>query len=58
MHESGPIEILVERNRARIKDSVVMAAGFDPFLERARKAVRSISVDDGAMITETFGPQP
>ena len=58
VHESGPIEILVERNRARIKESVVMASGFDPFLERARKAVRSISMDDGAMITETFGPQP
>jgi ferredoxin-NADP reductase len=57
-HESGPIEILVERNRVTIKESVVMAAGFDPFLERARKAVEGINGDPAAMITETFGPQP
>ena len=58
VHESGPIEILVERNRATIKSSVVMAAGFDPFLERARKALDSIHADASAMISETFGPQP
>lgn len=57
-HESGPIETLIERNRAAIKGALVMAAGFDPFLERARKAVESIQADPGAMITETFGPQP
>lgn len=55
-HESGLIETLVERNRAKIKDSIVMAAGFDPFLHRARKAVESVNGDAGAMITETFGP--
>jgi ferredoxin-NADP reductase len=58
VHESGPIEILIERNRATIKSSIVMAAGFDPFLERARKALDGIQADGGAMITETFGPQP
>jgi len=58
VHESGPIEILVERNRAKIKGSIVMAAGFDPFLERARKALESIDADPNAMISETFGPQP
>ncbi|HUR82177.1 MAG TPA: FAD-dependent oxidoreductase [Thermoanaerobaculia bacterium] len=57
-HESGPIETLVERNRATIKESLVMAAGFDAFLERARKAITSIQADPEAMITETFGPQP
>ena len=57
-HESGPIEILVERNRSAIKESLLMAAGFDPFLERARKAVSSIGADPGALLTETFGPQP
>jgi len=57
-HESGPIETLVERNRASIKESLVMAAGFDPFLERARKAITSIHAVADAMITETFGPQP
>lgn len=57
-HESGPIETLVERNRVGIKGALVMAAGFDPFLERARKAVESIQADPNAMISETFGPQP
>lgn len=57
-HESGLIETLVERNRGGIKGALVMAAGFDPFLERARKAVESIQADPSAMITETFGPQP
>lgn len=57
-HESGAIETLVERNRAGIKESLIMATGFDPFLERARKAVLSIEADADAMITETFGPQP
>jgi ferredoxin-NADP reductase len=55
-HESGLIETLVERNRARLKDSLVMAAGFDPFLDRARKAVEDVNGDPSAMITETFGP--
>jgi len=58
VHESGPIEGLIERNRALIKGGVVMAAGFDPFLDRVSKALRSIEVDPGTMISETFGPQP
>jgi ferredoxin-NADP reductase len=58
VHESGPIETLVERNRAIIKESLVMAAGFDPFLDRVHQALESIDVDAHAAITETFGPQP
>ena len=58
VHVSGPVETLVERFRTAVKDSVVMAAGFDPFLERARKALQAIEVDADAMITESFGPQP
>jgi ferredoxin-NADP reductase len=58
IHESGPIETLIDRNRIPIKSSTVMAAGFDPFLERSRKALRSIEVDPSTMIAETFGPQP
>ena len=58
VHVSGPIETLVERYRSTIKESVVMAAGFDPFLERARMALQSIEADANAMITESFGPQP
>jgi ferredoxin-NADP reductase len=58
VHESGPIEILVERNRGAIKESIVLAAGFDPFLDRVKKALESIEADASAAITETFGPQP
>ena len=57
-HESGSIETLIERNRAAIKASVVMAAGFDPFLDRVRAALRAIEVDESSLISETFGPQP
>ena len=58
VHESGSIETLIERNRSLIKGAAVMAAGFDPFLERVNKAMRSIEVDPATMISETFGPQP
>lgn len=58
VHESGPIETLVERNRVTIKSSIVMAAGFDPFLERARSVVAAVGADAAAMIVESFGPQP
>jgi phenol hydroxylase P5 protein len=57
-HESGAIETLIERNRVAIKESVVMAAGFDPFLERVRTALTAITVDPEALISETFGPNP
>lgn len=58
VHESGPIETLIERNRAAIKESIVMAAGFDPFLERVHRALESIDADAHAAITESFGVQP
>jgi ferredoxin-NADP reductase len=57
-HESGPIETLVDRNRATIKNAVVMAAGFDPFLARARTEIERIEADPSAMIIETFGAEP
>jgi ferredoxin-NADP reductase len=58
VHESGTIETLVERNRNAIKGALVMIAGFDPFLDRARKALESINADASTAIAETFGPQP
>lgn len=59
VHESGPIEVLVERNRALFHDDVVvMAAGFDPFLERTRQILQRVGYDPARAITETFGPQP
>jgi ferredoxin-NADP reductase len=58
VHMSGPIETLIDRNRAAIAESVIMAAGFDPFLQRAREAIERAGVDASAMIAESFGPQP
>jgi ferredoxin-NADP reductase len=58
VHESGPIEMLIERNRSRCGESILMAAGFDPFLDRVRDALGTIGVDEQGLITESFGPQP
>ena len=58
VHESGPIEGLIERNRSAVRESIVMAAGFDPFLDRVREALMKVNADPNATITETFGPQP
>lgn len=58
VHESGSIETLIERNRTKIKGATVMAAGFDPFLDRVRDALTGIQVDPGDVISETFGAQP
>ena len=58
VHESGPIEILIDRNRAKLKHAVIMAAGFDPFLEKARERLEAAGVQPSQLISETFGPQP
>ena len=57
-HESGPIDVLVERHRAILGSANVMAVGFDGFLERATEALTKAGFDSSAAITETFGPQP
>jgi len=57
-HESGKIEALIARNRKVISSATIMAAGFDPFLERATHALRDIEVDPSRVISESFGPQP
>ncbi|MEO8381052.1 MAG: FAD-dependent oxidoreductase [Acidobacteriota bacterium] len=57
-HESGPIEALIDRNRTNIAEATVMAAGFDPFLDRVRRALAGIGDRAERMIGETFGPQP
>lgn len=56
-HESGAVETLIERNRQALGGAVVMAAGFDPFLDRARRALASAN-DRVSLITESFGPEP
>jgi ferredoxin-NADP reductase len=58
VHESGKIETLIQRNRRVLSDSIVMAAGFDPFLERVRAALRENEIAPAELITETFGPLP
>ena len=58
VHMSGAIETLVDRQRSDVASGTLMAAGFDPFLERARLAVERAGVDPATMLTETFGPQP
>ena len=58
VHESGNIEALIRRNRKAIAGATIMAAGFDPFLDRARHALTEIEVDATRMISESFGPEP
>lgn len=58
VHESGRIETLIERNRRSLTNATIMAAGFDPFLERSRTILRDLELDADAIITESFGPQP
>ncbi len=57
-HVSGAIDTLVPRHRSVIATSLLMAAGFDPFLSRSRIAIDAIGVDSSHMIVESFGPQP
>lgn len=56
-HESGRIETLITRNRQALHDSVKMAAGFDPFLDRVRQSLQECEVE-GELITESFGAMP
>jgi len=58
VHESGKIETLISRNKRTITDATIMAAGFDPFLERARHALGELGVDQQSLIVESFGPEP
>lgn len=58
VHLSGPIETLIERKRAVVTASILMAAGFEEFLSRARTCVKKIGIDPGTIIEESFGPTP
>ena len=55
VHESGKIETLISRNKRTIVDATIMAAGFDPFLDRARGALEELGIDASSVITESFG---
>lgn len=58
VHESGKIETLISRNKRAIADATIMAAGFDPFLERATHALKELGVAASSVIRESFGPLP
>jgi ferredoxin-NADP reductase len=58
VHESGKIETLIARNRERMATSTLMAAGFDPFIDRVGDALREHGIGVKNLISETFGPQP
>lgn len=58
VHESGKIEMLMQRNRRVLAGGVVMAAGFDPFLDRVRAELTKLELDPLAVISESFGPPP
>jgi len=57
-HESGKIETLIARNRNLVTSATIMAAGFDPFLDRVRDGLRENEIDTKGLISETFGPMP
>ncbi len=58
VHMSGSIEMLIKRNVRAIEQATVMAAGFDPFLARARQSLVDCEAAPATVITESFGPEP
>jgi ferredoxin-NADP reductase len=58
VHESGKIEVLIARNRETMSASTLMAAGFDPFIDRVVDALHENAIDPKRLISETFGPMP
>jgi hypothetical protein len=48
----------MQRNRRSLIDATLMAAGFDPFLDRVRAELRLHEIDPSIVISETFGPLP
>lgn len=51
----GPVEEIVPKEKESIGRSLVMAAGFDPFLNRALAQFEAIGIDRSRVITESFG---
>lgn len=56
-HESGRVETLIARNRAFLAEATLMAAGFDPFLDRVHRALAENGIKSD-VISESFGPLP
>jgi len=57
-HESGAIEVLIERNRKLLSEARLMIAGFDPFLRRAQDTLRAAGMKLDGAIVESFGALP
>ena len=58
VHESGKIETLIARNRTVLGSATMLAAGFDPFIDRVVDTLRENEIDPQGLVTETFGPMP
>jgi len=58
VHMSGKIEVLIARNRESMSASTLMAAGFDPFIDRVVGALHENDLDPKRLISETFGAMP
>jgi ferredoxin-NADP reductase len=58
VHESGRIEVLIARNRESMNASTLMAAGFDPFIDRVVDALHENGIDPKRLVSETFGAMP
>ena len=54
-YESGEVGTLVRRHQSKLLSAVLMMAGFDPFLDRARQALTRAGVAADHAIVETFG---
>jgi ferredoxin-NADP reductase len=57
-HESGKIEVLIERNRKALLRSRLMIAGFDAFLARVQECFEKHGIHFDDAIVETFGALP
>lgn len=57
-HESGAIEVLIERNRKKLSEARLMIAGFDPFLARVEAALLKAEISFDNAIVESFGSLP
>ena len=51
----GPVEETIPREKTTIANALVMATGFDPFLDRATKQLEAAGVERGRVVMESFG---
>lgn len=51
----GNIEELIASHRGALAEANVMAAGFEPFLDRVKKALAGAGVPPGRVIVESYG---